>query len=92
MERDRRSALIGYGERSLGEMQHDKFVKQAPSCYNIPSTLENKKGNAFHGGRYVRLFLCRKLEGILVGKKISWPNPVLSIITFLALWIREELL
>jgi hypothetical protein len=52
-ERDRRSALIGYGERSLAQLSQDKDLKQVPHSYNLPSMIEDKRGNAFHGGRYV---------------------------------------
>jgi len=61
-------------------MQKDKYIKQAPHSYNIPSSLEAKKGNAFHGGRYVSSFLLRKLEATLAGKKSSTPHPVPSSI------------
>ena len=51
-------------------MQKDKYIKQAPHSYNLPSTIDVRKGNAFHGGRYVRFVLGRKLGVISAGKKL----------------------
>jgi hypothetical protein len=60
VEKDRRSALIGYGQRSLGVVQEDKNYGIIPHAYDIPSTLEKKKGNAFAGGRYVESRILRE--------------------------------
>jgi hypothetical protein len=45
--------LIGYGERSLGVIHPEKVYENIPHTYDIPSTIEVKKGYAFKGGRYV---------------------------------------
>lgn len=54
VDRDRRSAIIGYGERSL---LSDNFQKIYPHAYNVPSTIEANHGNSFKAGRHVSLSL-----------------------------------
>ena len=47
---------MGYGERSLGVLHHEKNYKDLPHAYSIPSSIEAKKGYAFKsGGRHVTL-------------------------------------
>jgi len=41
-------------------VQEDKNYGIIPHAYDIPSTLEKKKGNAFAGGRYVESRLSRE--------------------------------
>lgn len=54
VDKDRRSAIIGYGERSLLD---NKFQKQYPHAYDLPSTLDKNHGNSFKAGRHVKLFV-----------------------------------
>ena len=72
-------------------MQKDKYIKQAPHSYNLPSTMEVKKGNAFHGGRYVRILVGRKLGVILAGKKLFFRLPVPCSIVYRLRLRRREL-
>lgn len=56
-DRDRRSALIGYGERSLSNL-NDKHSANTPHAYSIPPTINYKKGISFTSGRHV-IYLCQ---------------------------------
>ena len=49
--KDRRSAIIGCGSRSL---LGDKFQKIYPHAYDIPSFVDNKHGNSLKAGRHVQ--------------------------------------
>ncbi len=58
-DKDRRSALIGSGERSLLGL-NDKFSINTPHAYSIPSSINYKKGVSFTSGRHVNWYLIHR--------------------------------
>jgi hypothetical protein len=58
IDSDRRSALIGYGQRSLAIL-NEKSSSQIPHAYNMPSSIDNKIGYSFKSGRYVFIIIIK---------------------------------
>jgi hypothetical protein len=76
-DKDRRSALIGCGERSLLGL-NDKSAMNTPHAYSIPSSINYKRGISFTSGRHVTFFSVQEIGGPLENIKYNkqYPSPL----------------